>query len=65
MNMYQYGRKDVFLMKKYMTPELSEILNLEDVLAVSESDNSDGDGWNDGYDGESSWGGKSRSIDAD
>lgn len=38
-----------------MTPELSEILNLEDVLADSPLDNDESqpEGWNDGNDSES------------
>ncbi len=43
-------------MKKYMTPELSELFVLEDVLANSDSDNIGGDpvGGDDGYDSENS-----------
>lgn len=41
-------------MKKYMTPELSELFMLEDVLANSELDNTTGDpAGDDGYDNES------------
>ncbi len=51
---YRYDRKDVSLMKKYMTPELSELFNLEDVLADSDLDNVGGDpAGNDGFDEES------------
>ena len=41
-------------MKKYMTPELSELFILEDVLADSDLDNIGGDpAGDDGFDGES------------
>jgi hypothetical protein len=41
-------------MKKYMTPELSELFNLEDVLADSDLDNLGGDpAGDDGFDNES------------
>ena len=41
-------------MKKYMTPELSELFNLEDVLADSDLDNVGGDpAGDDGFDDES------------
>ena len=41
-------------MKKYMTPELSELLALEDVLANSDLDNTDDDPvGDDGFDDES------------
>lgn len=41
-------------MKKYMTPELSELFNLEDVLITSGDDNVQDDPFQDGtFDGES------------
>ena len=41
-------------MKKYMTPELSELFTLEDVLADSDLDNIGGDpAGEDGFDDES------------
>ncbi len=41
-------------MKKYMTPELSELFTLEDVLADSDLDNIGGDpAGDDGFDDES------------
>lgn len=41
--MYHCDRKDVFLMKKYMTPELSDLFLLEDVLLDSAVDNVEND----------------------
>ncbi len=52
-----------FLMKKYTTPVISELIDLEDVLESSESDNLDGTiGKEEGYDKEDNYG---RSLLAD
>lgn len=40
-------------MKKYTTPVISELIDLEDVLLDSDSDNNMGDNGGDGYDPES------------